>query len=87
MGGFPQVALLLQRGIVVGGQLGGQLGVQSRAFLGRATRNGFGGQLARFAALAQIPFDRREGHLQLFHYLAAGGTSIDRVQDALAEVG
>jgi hypothetical protein len=84
---FPELAVLLQRGVVVGGQLRGQAGVEGRAFLGRTAWNRFGSQLARLAALAQIPFDGRERDLEHLHNLSAWGAVIDGVENALAEVG
>lgn len=87
MAGLPELALLLEGGVVVGGQLGGQLGIQSSSLLGRAAWNGFGSQLARLAALAKIAFDRRQGDLQHLHNLLAWGALIDGIQDALAKIG
>lgn len=81
------MAVLLQGGVVVGGQLRGQRGIQRGAFLGWAARNRLGRKFPGFAALPQIPFDRGQGHLEHLHNVGARGAMIDRVEDALAEVG
>jgi hypothetical protein len=81
---LPELAVLLEGSVVVSHQLGGQLGVQGGPFLGRAAWNGFGGQLARLTALAQVSFDRRPGHLQHLHNLLAWSALIDSMQDAFA---
>ena len=86
MGIDPQLAVLLQGEIVVGGQLARQVGVQGRTLLGRATRNWLGSQLAGDAALFEIAFDGGEGDLKLLLNESAGSASIHSVQDALAKV-
>jgi hypothetical protein len=71
MGRFPQLAVLLQGRVVVGGQLGGQLGVQGGPFLGRAAWDGFDREGARFPALPQIPFEGGQRDLEQRHDLGA----------------
>lgn len=81
---LPQLTVLLQRGIVVGGQLRRQLGLQHGPFLGGTARNGFGRQGAGLAALPQIPFNGRERDLEQFHDLLAWGAVIHCIEDPLA---
>jgi hypothetical protein len=84
---LPPLAVLLQGGVVVGGQLEGQLGIQSGPLLGWAAWNWFGAQGAGLAALPEIPLDRREGDLEHLHNLLAWGAVIDSVEDPLAKIG
>lgn len=83
MAGLPQLTLLLQGGVVVGRQLGGQLSVQSCAFLGGAAWNRSGSQCASLAPLAEIPLERRQGDVEDLHDLLAWGALIHGSQDAL----
>jgi hypothetical protein len=87
VGRFPQLAVLLQGRVVVGGQLGGQVGVQGSAILGGAAWNRFDGEGACFPALPHIPFEGGPRDLEQRHDLGTWGTLIDRMQDTLAEVG
>ena len=87
MGRFPQVAVVLQGRVVMRRQLRRQLGVQGRAFLGGAARNGFDGQGAGLTTLPEIPLDGGQRDLEQCHNLGAWGAVIDRMQDALSEVG
>lgn len=56
-------------------------------YFGWAAWNRFGSKLARLAALAQIPFDRRQRDLEHLHNLLAWGAVIDGVEDTLAKIG
>ncbi len=79
--------MLLQGGIVVGGQLGGQPSVEGSAIRGGAARNRFAGQVPRLPALFEIAFDGRQRHLEHGSHLGAGRALIERTQHVFAEVG
>ena len=79
--------MLFQRGSVVGGQLGGQPGIQGSAIRGRAAPNGFARQISRDLALFEIALDGGQRDLEQGRYLGAGCAVIDGMQHSLAEVG
>lgn len=86
MGLLPEVAVLLQRGIVVGRQLSRQPGVQGGSISGGTARNGFAGQIPRDLALFEIAFDGGQRHLEQRRHLGAWCAVIDGVQHSLSQV-
>lgn len=84
---LPELAMLLQGGIGVGGQLGGHPRVQSGSISGGATWNRFAGQASRHLALLERALDGGQRHLEHGRYFGAGRAVIDGMQDALAQVG
>lgn len=71
----------------MGRNLGAQVGIQRRPFLGRSARNGLDGEGARFPALLQIALDSRHRHLKGGSDLGLAMALIDGSQNALAEIG
>ena len=81
---LPELAVLLQGGIVVGSQLSRQLRIQGTSISGGTTRNGFAGQIPRHLTLFEIAFDGRQRHLEHGRHLGAGRAVIDGMEHSLS---
>jgi len=64
MGGVVNATVLGQGGISMGSQLFWEFSFQGGTVLGRAARNGFGGDVSGFATVLEVPLDRGERYLE-----------------------
>lgn len=81
---FPELTVLLQRGIVMGTQLLLQSCLQLRPFLRGATRNRFGPHMPLVSSLLEIAFDGGQGNAKQLHNLGSRAALVYRPQHSFA---